>query len=139
MDVGENFSTLALGAGQASPKTVENGGRPASQKGPQKVARMEPKLSPKWEQNGAQNGAFSRSKKLQKPLFSLCFRSKRPPEGGPKRAQKRSQNGPEMSQNLGPKGAQNEPKRVDFGSENGRNSIDFAVLQIWQNGGLENF
>ncbi len=45
---GENSLTSAPEAGQASPKTIGNGIRPASQKGPQKWPTMEPKTGPKW-------------------------------------------------------------------------------------------
>ncbi len=45
---GENLLTSAPEAGQASPKTIGNGVRPASQKGPQKWPKMERKTGPKW-------------------------------------------------------------------------------------------
>ena len=112
---GENFLTPAPGAGQASPKTVKNGVRPASQKVHQNEPKMEQKPAQNWPENGPGIEPFWRAEKHQNALFSLCFRLKRAPEGGPKEPQKRAQNGaiisPKMSRNLGRKGAKRGVKR----------------------------
>ena len=63
------------------------------------AGRTPPKWSQQWSPKRAQNGPenepkiepFGRAQKLQNALFSLCFRLKRAPEGGPKRAQNGAQ------------------------------------------------
>ena len=62
-----------------------------------KGAKMSQKWSQKWSQKELQKQAFSEVQNSEKRWFSLCFRSKWPPEGGPKMepktSQKRAQNG----------------------------------------------
>ena len=90
-------------------------------------------MVPNWAQKWIPNGAFFGAEKLQTPLNSLCFRSKRPPEGGPFLAQKVGQNGAQNraqnEPNFGPKSSQNGPKIHQ----------NLSLLEIGQKGGLGNF
>ncbi len=86
MDAGEDFLTPAPGAGQAGPKTRQNGGFGLAQKGPHNGAKMEPKMEPKWSQiwpqKGAQNRALLGGRKAPKPLECLVFWLKMTPRRG---------------------------------------------------------